>query len=195
MLVLVETGRVPVTTKAILGRLQERWPTEHGYAPQVIEESLEALRQAGSIHCSVSGRWTRTMKVNETPAAPAADPVADEPGPLEADNTTQEIEVAGKTKVCKGKCGKEKPVGEFYTNCSSCKRCVLDRQKELKAVKAGHPGPPVSAPGFALRADWARSAPSMRTRQPSPAKRRSENGRTSKRINSQSIRISARIRA
>lgn len=187
MSVLVETGRVPVTTKAILGRLQERWPTEHGYAPQIIGDALEALRQAGSIHCSVSGRWTRSMKVNETSAA--ADRCPECAGPIGkhtevhevdcsigkrvpdiaqpavpiADKSTQEIEVAGKTKVCKGKCGKEKPVGEFYTNCSSCKRCVLDRQKELKAVKGGHPGPTIDktvtpADAKALRAVIVKAA-------------------------------------
>lgn len=139
MQVLSDTGRVAVAQNGLMARLQERWPTPHGYAPQSVDTALKAMRDAGSVHCSPAGKWTRLLDLTKprvaAAAAPAADPVADETEPLEADNTTQEIEVADKTKVCKGKCGKEKPIGEFYDNCSSCKRCVLDRQRELKAAK------------------------------------------------------------
>lgn len=142
MLVLGDTGRVAASETALVARLQERWPTPHGYAPQSVEAALKAMQETGSIHRSVSGRWTRFMKHGEKPPtvatpAVAAEPLEEETAALEADDeTTQEIEVAEKTKVCKGKCGKEKPIGEFYANCSSCKRCVLDRQRELKAAKA-----------------------------------------------------------
>lgn len=159
MLVLGETGRVAVTQKAILGRLQERWPTEHGYAAPFVEQILKELQAAGSIHCSPSGRWTRFLNLKKTetpaPAAPATKPATVDAGSFadqlkvaiaSDDTTTQEIEVAGKTKVCTGKCGKEKPIGEFYAKCNQCKRCVLDRQKDLKAAKeTGKPAPKAAA--------------------------------------------------
>jgi hypothetical protein len=149
MLILGDTGRVAVTGKAVLARLQERWPTEHGYASQVVEGALESLRQAGSIHRSVSGRWTRTMSMRaDRPLTPAlaATPREELENQSEAEikttaagavgESTQETTEVSKTKVCTGKCGKEKPVDEFYPKTAQCKRCVLDRQKELKAAKA-----------------------------------------------------------
>jgi hypothetical protein len=138
MQVLSDTGRVAVPQNGLMARLQQRWPTPHGYAPQSVETALKTLQAEGKVHCSPAGKWTRLLDLTQkrVAAAPAAaDPIVEEHEPIEADDeSTQETEVS-KTKVCTGKCGKEKPVGEFYANCNSCKRCVLDRQKELKAAK------------------------------------------------------------
>lgn len=39
-------------------------------------------------------------------------------------------------KTCIGPCGQSKDAGEFYGKSNKCKRCTLDRQKELKAGNA-----------------------------------------------------------
>lgn len=168
MLVLGETGRVAVTTKAVLRRLQERWPTQHGYGAPFIQQTLNELQASGSIHCSVSGRWTRSMKVKseQTPAAPAPTPAksaaesfADQ---IKVANTahqiSQENDVADKTKTCTGPCGKEKPIGEFYAKCNQCKRCVLDRQRELKAAKGKSTKAALVAKSPAIKVPKAKAA-------------------------------------
>lgn len=152
MLVLGDTGRVAVAQSGLMARLQERWPTPHGYAPQSVDTALKSLREAGSVHCSPAGKWTRFVNLKDRqqaePQDPPADPIADEPETeaeaAAVDDTTQETDVSQKTKVCTGKCGEEKPVGEFYANSGQCKRCVLNRQKELKAAKEKGVKPPAA---------------------------------------------------
>lgn len=106
----------------------------------VLAIAIEGLQRDGYIYVAETGNFVlhkelaatlnpadrkATAFVNEilsvaTPAAPTA----------LGDDMVQK-------KRCTGKCGLEKDaVKDFYAKSSMCKRCTLDRQKELKATKA-----------------------------------------------------------
>lgn len=88
---------------------------EIGCEVSVLDKELRTLEEGRQIR-RVNGKY------HVMPAAPAA---------------AQENSVSPKNeeKVCTGPCGESKPLDQFYDRSNRCKRCTLDAQKALKAVR------------------------------------------------------------
>jgi hypothetical protein len=142
---LDDAGRFALTEKALLARLQQRWPTEHGYSPDFTRQSLEQLQKDGVIHCGISGRWSRYIRRGSASASspekaqPAAPPAPDEEAPDPVQSKGDESMATAKeskVKTCTA-CGEDKPIGDFYAGHGKCKPCFSQHQKDLKAKKQG----------------------------------------------------------
>jgi hypothetical protein len=112
------TVKGPVTESVLRAQLSGG---DQFYPSEIIPMAISRLRASGQVRRTDDG-LLEAIVIQPAPAGAAAD------------NTTREIEVGDKAKTCT-KCGKDKPLGEFYEGNARCKRCVLDRQKELKAAK------------------------------------------------------------
>lgn len=143
-----------ITHECVMKRMQERWPTEHGYHEFTVKKTLEAMRDAGKVHQHANGRWTPKrppgFKSREgmtspprpkpepavIPPAAATESAAEPPEEAPVNDNTETTDV--KTKTCPG-CKKTKPLVEFFSN-GYCKPCGREKAREYAARKKANGG-------------------------------------------------------
>lgn len=106
---------------------------------QILAIAIESLHRDGYIHITDAGHYALADEIAAAmpPLRPAA--AAATAGPASTSPVNHSEPDMARTQICEISrgygCGARKPIDDFYEGSKKCKRCTLDRQKQLKELK------------------------------------------------------------